>query len=62
MVYSDMDGMLTDSGIYYSENGDEMKKINTCDGMAFELLHNGGIKTGVIFLKNIPHEDMVSIR
>ena len=29
----DVDGTLTDGGMYYSENGDELKKFNTRDGM-----------------------------
>jgi N-acylneuraminate cytidylyltransferase len=48
LFLSDVDGVLTDGGMYYSENGDELKKFNTRDGMAFELLHNAGIKTGII--------------
>jgi N-acylneuraminate cytidylyltransferase len=43
-----VDGVLTDGGMYYSESGDEMKKFNTRDGMAFELLRKAGIKTGII--------------
>jgi len=48
LVLSDVDGVLTDGGMYYSENGDELKKFNTRDGMAFKLLRNAGIKTGII--------------
>ena len=44
----DVDGTLTDGGMYYSENGDEMKKFNTRDGMGFQLLREAGIKTGII--------------
>lgn len=44
----DVDGTLTDGGMYYSENGDELKKFNTRDGMAFQLLREVGIKTGII--------------
>ena len=43
-----MDGTLTDGGMYYSENGDELKKFNTRDGMGFQLLREAGIKTGII--------------
>ena len=35
---SDVDGVLTDSGMYYSEKGDELKKFNTRDGVAFKML------------------------
>ena len=44
----DVDGTLTDGGMYYSESGDEWKKFNTCDGMGFQLLREAGIKTGII--------------
>lgn len=44
----DVDGTLTDGGMYYSENGDELKRFNTRDGMGFRLLREGGIKTGII--------------
>lgn len=44
----DVDGTLTDAGMYYSETGDEMKKFNTRDGMGFQMLRNAGIKTGII--------------
>lgn len=48
LVLTDVDGVLTDSGMYYSESGDELKKFNTHDGMGFRLLHDKGIKTGII--------------
>ena len=48
LFLSDVDGVLTDSGMYYSENGDELKKFNTRDGVAFRLLKERGIKTGLI--------------
>lgn len=48
LVISDVDGVLTDGGMYYSENGDELKKFNTRDGMAFQLLREHGIKTAII--------------
>lgn len=48
MFLTDCDGCLTDGGMYYSEYGDEMKKFNTRDGMAFALLHEMGILTGII--------------
>jgi len=47
-VLSDSDGVLTDGGMYYSENGDELKKFNTKDGKGFELLREKGYITGII--------------
>ena len=34
--------------MYYSEKGDELKKFNTKDGMAFSLLRKAGFKIGVV--------------
>lgn len=48
LFLSDVDGVLTDAGMYYSESGDELKKFNTHDGMAFQLLREAGVKTGII--------------
>ena len=44
----DVDGVLTDAGMYYSETGDELKKFNTRDGKGIELIRNLGIKTAII--------------
>lgn len=52
LVISDVDGVLTDGGMYYSENGDELKKFNTRDGMAFQILREHGIKTAIITSEN----------
>ena len=51
-VFSDVDGVLTDSGMYYTEDGNEIKKFNTRDGYAFELLRKNGLKTGIITSEN----------
>lgn len=48
LFLTDVDGTLTDGGMYYSENGDELKKFNTRDGMGMQLLKAAGIKTGII--------------
>lgn len=45
---TDVDGVLTDGGMYYSESGDELKKFNTRDGMGIKLLQNAGLVTAVI--------------
>jgi len=48
LLLSDVDGVLTDAGMYYSENGDELKKFNTYDGMGFQLIQKMGIKVGIL--------------
>lgn len=48
LFLTDVDGTLTDGGMYYSESGDELKKFNTRDGAGLALLHDKGILTGII--------------
>jgi len=52
LFLSDVDGTLTDAGMYYGENGEEFKKFNTHDGKGFELLRKEGVKTGIITSEN----------
>ena len=49
---TDVDGVLTDAGMYYDNNGSELKKFNTHDGMGFQLLRENGIKTAIITSEN----------
>lgn len=49
---TDVDGVLTDAGMYYSEGGDELKKFNTLDGKGIELIRNKGIKTAILTSEN----------
>lgn len=44
----DVDGTLTDGGMYFTENGDLMKKYNTKDGMAIKGLTKAGFQVGII--------------
>jgi len=48
LVITDVDGILTDGGMYYSEKGEVLKKFNTRDGMGFELLRNNQIHTVIL--------------
>lgn len=52
MLVMDVDGVLTDGGMYYSENGDELKKFNTRDGKGIELLRSLNIKTAIVTSEN----------
>ena len=45
---TDLDGVLTDGGMYYAESGDEWKKFNTRDGMGIKLLQKAGIITAIV--------------
>jgi len=52
LVLTDVDGVLTDGGMYYSEKGESLKKFNTRDGMGVELLRENNIKTVFITREN----------
>lgn len=44
----DVDGTMTDGGIYYDESGNEMKKFNTYDAAGFFAAHKVGAKIIVL--------------
>ena len=44
----DVDGTLTDGGIYYDDNGNELKKFCVKDGAAFRIAHAAGMKLVVL--------------
>jgi len=44
----DVDGVLTDGRLYYTEEGERIKVFNVQDGLGIKLLQKAGIKTGVI--------------
>jgi YrbI family 3-deoxy-D-manno-octulosonate 8-phosphate phosphatase len=48
LVATDVDGVLTDAGMYYTEFGDELKKFNTRDGMGIKLLQKAGLITAIV--------------
>lgn len=48
----DVDGILTDGGMYYTEQGDEMKRFSTLDGMGISLLRQTGVEVAIITREN----------
>jgi 3-deoxy-D-manno-octulosonate 8-phosphate phosphatase (KDO 8-P phosphatase) len=49
LLLTDVDGVLTDNGVYYSEAGEVMKRFSIRDGMGVERLRKlCGIETGII--------------
>lgn len=48
LLVCDVDGVLTDAGMYYDSLGNEWKKFNARDGKGIELVKKFGIK--VMFL------------
>ena len=48
LVITDVDGVLTDGGMYYTKEGDIMKRFHARDGMGVTLLKNIGIPTIIV--------------
>ena len=48
LFLTDVDGCLTDGGMYYSEKGDELKRFCVYDGMGMVLLQKAGIPCGIL--------------
>ncbi|MFT4601078.1 MAG: 3-deoxy-D-manno-octulosonate 8-phosphate phosphatase (KDO 8-P phosphatase) [Arenicella sp.] len=48
MIILDVDGTMTDGGMYFTENGDQIKRYNAKDGLAIKRLVKNGIQFGII--------------
>ena len=48
ILLTDVDGVLTDGGMYYSSNGDFLKKFNARDGMGVNVLRRHKIPTIIV--------------
>lgn len=54
IVLTDVDGVLTDGGMYYTKEGDIMKRFHTRDGMGVTLLRKNDIPTVIITKEKTP--------
>jgi 3-deoxy-D-manno-octulosonate 8-phosphate phosphatase (KDO 8-P phosphatase) len=50
-LVTDVDGVLTDGGLYYAENGDELKRFDVRDGQGLVLLREAGLLTAIVTRK-----------
>jgi 3-deoxy-D-manno-octulosonate 8-phosphate phosphatase (KDO 8-P phosphatase) len=48
VAFFDVDGVLTDGGLYFSEAGETLKRFHTLDGHGIKLLRRVGIEPAVI--------------
>ena len=48
VAFFDVDGVLTDGGLYMSEHGETLKRFNTLDGHGLKMLQKAGITPAVI--------------
>lgn len=54
VVFLDVDGVLTDGGLYLSAQGETLKRFNTLDGHGLKLLQKAGITPAVITGRDSP--------
>ena len=48
VVFFDVDGVLTDGSLYFTESGESLKRFNSLDGHGLKLLQRAGITPAVI--------------
>lgn len=48
LVITDVDGVLTDGGLYYNENGELIKRFHVRDGLGIRMLINCGVQVAVV--------------
>jgi len=54
VAFFDVDGVLTDGGLYIGESGESLKRFNTLDGHGLKLLQRAGITPAVITGRDSP--------
>jgi 3-deoxy-D-manno-octulosonate 8-phosphate phosphatase (KDO 8-P phosphatase) len=54
VVFFDVDGVLTDGGLYFSESGETLKRFHALDGQGLKLLQQVGITPVVITGRDTP--------
>jgi 3-deoxy-D-manno-octulosonate 8-phosphate phosphatase (KDO 8-P phosphatase) len=54
MLLLDVDGVMTDGGLYYSADGVELKRFHAHDGFGIVLAHRNGLKVGIISGRSTP--------
>lgn len=59
LLLLDVDGVLTDGSLLYSENGIEAKAFNTQDGLGIRLVQKTGVDVGIITAR---HSELVGRR
>ncbi len=48
LIIFDVDGVLTDGGLYFTAEGTEIKRFNSLDGHGMKMLKDNGIEMAVI--------------
>lgn len=48
LVAFDVDGVMTDGGLYLSDSGEEFKRFNSLDGQGIKMLRASGVEVAII--------------
>ena len=48
LVAFDVDGVMTDGGLYYTDSGEEFKRFNSQDGHGLKMLRASGVEVALI--------------
>jgi 3-deoxy-manno-octulosonate cytidylyltransferase (CMP-KDO synthetase) len=54
LVITDVDGVLTDGGIYYNEDGECIKRFHVRDGLGMRMLEESGVRVAVLSGRDSP--------
>lgn len=54
LVITDVDGVLTDGGIYYDASGECLKRFHVRDGLGIRMLEESGIRVAVVSGRDSP--------
>lgn len=54
LVITDVDGVLTDGGLYYGPDGESLKRFSAQDGLGIVLLQKAGIRVAVLSGRDCP--------
>lgn len=50
----DVDGVLTDGGLYYADDGSQLRKFNVKDGMGMKMAREAGVEIAIITASDTP--------
>jgi len=48
LIAFDVDGVMTDGGLYFSDSGEEFKRFNSLDGQGLKMLRASGVEVAII--------------
>lgn len=54
VAFFDVDGVLTDGGLYFGQDGEALKRFHTLDGHGLKLLQRAGITPAVVTGRDSP--------